>query len=351
MVVRSEDRGRTFSPPILVATPDESCLYGASGPRWLPTALTKLLAADRSASAYANRIYAIWNDCRSGRSQIVLTWSPNGGKSWSQPRPVDSQAPDSATQFLPAIAVNRDGVVGISWLDTRQSSGGDRVDAYFAASVDGGESFLPAVRVSSESSTPTSVGNLTLDLREWNHGETGITAFLNSAYAFRPDGGDYMGLASDVEGGFHYVWADSRTGSVQIWTSRISVVPVARNITATSIVALPEDITDKVTLELDHVAYDTERKEHQLWVRIRSLSAHPVCRPLVVQFTSWPYPGIRLTNASNGKMGEGATFDYDRALRDLDRLSPYGVTEPLEWRAGGESTVSFSAKVTGRPCG
>ena len=35
---------------------------------------------------------------------------------------IDASAPASASQFLPAIAVNDSGVVGVMWLDTRASS-------------------------------------------------------------------------------------------------------------------------------------------------------------------------------------------------------------------------------------
>jgi hypothetical protein len=37
-------------------------------------------------------------------------------------------------------------------------------------------------------------------------------------------------------------------------------------------------------------------------------------------------------NASNGKTGDGATFDYTPALGDFDALEPGAQTAPVVWR-------------------
>ncbi|HEX7296722.1 MAG TPA: hypothetical protein VF251_13270 [Pyrinomonadaceae bacterium] len=49
----------------------------------------------------------------------------------------------------PAIAVNRDGIVAVSWNDRRDDPQARCWRLYAALSVDGGEHFLPAQRLSS----------------------------------------------------------------------------------------------------------------------------------------------------------------------------------------------------------
>src|SRR3712207_8750402 len=50
----------------------------------------------------------------------------------------------------PSVAVNKDGVVGLTWYERRKEAGGECQHLYFTASLDGGKSFLPQVRRSEE---------------------------------------------------------------------------------------------------------------------------------------------------------------------------------------------------------
>src|SRR5262249_59405498 len=79
------------------------------------------------------------------------------GKAWTQPVVVDdaidrrpAHGPDS---FVPALAVNRDGVVGVTWYDRREDPANRRFRLRFSASFDGGDSFSPSISVSSEAFT------------------------------------------------------------------------------------------------------------------------------------------------------------------------------------------------------
>ena len=56
----------------------------------------------------------------------------------------------------------QDGIVGVTWYDTRDSKDGSQFHEYFTASLDGGKSFLPPVRVSSAPSTPLGPGNMNM---------------------------------------------------------------------------------------------------------------------------------------------------------------------------------------------
>ena len=46
-----------------------------------------------------------------------------------------------------------------------------------------------------------------------------------------------------------------------------------------------------------------------------------------------------ILNASNGKNGVGATFDYSKALHDLSRSGPDAVSDAIVWRLKAPSPV------------
>jgi hypothetical protein len=102
------------------------------------------------------------------------------------------------------VAVNRDGAIAVTWIERRTE--GDRAcqHLYFTASLDGGKTFLPEVRVSSAPSCPDTTHNGRVAAR-W------------------PEGGDYSGLAAAEDGTFHVLWADSRDGIYRLWTAPVTV--------------------------------------------------------------------------------------------------------------------------------
>lgn len=202
-LVRSDDRGRTLSTPVLVLE------QRADEMPWS-------VAIDRSVR-HRDRLYAVVDGFWKRRgvapggspsdpgSGLFIMWSDDRGESWSRSSEV-TDSPPRSNQETPAIAVNGDGVVGVAWYDTRQDPKGECFDIYFAASMDGGETFLPSARVTPTSSCPRSVPQ-----------QRGLA----SRWSF---GGDYSGLAAAADGRFHLLWADSRDGVYQIWSSTATVV-------------------------------------------------------------------------------------------------------------------------------
>lgn len=180
---------------------------------------------DRSSGKFRDRIYLVWADYRSGRGQVLLTHSSDKGKTWSRPSIVSDDwawgsgriGPDN---ILPAVAVNRDGVVGVSWYDRRDSVDNIGYKLRFSASVDGGESFLPSVAVSEKPAV-------------YNHGYTTSRSIVSGGNAASGDlsiqivpmiwSGDTAGLAADANGFFHPLWVDNRNGTMQLWTASIRV--------------------------------------------------------------------------------------------------------------------------------
>ena len=162
------------------------------------------LAADRSAGPHRGRLYTVWPDARADRrTQIFLAWSDDQGKTWTAPRIVSDDAGalapgDRPNNLMPMVAVNNRGIVGLSWYDRRDSPNNLSYMPRFAASLDGGATWLPSVAVS------TSPNRLTPADKHLN-------------------GGDTAGLAADARGVFHPLWIDNRTGVEQMWTATVTV--------------------------------------------------------------------------------------------------------------------------------
>lgn len=194
-VLASHDGGKTLD----TAGKIEGVYYDWRAPQLsLPT-----LAVDRSRGPFRGQLYAAWPDARQDhRTRILFSSSKDHGRTWAPPAVVDDNAADPsangrANNFMPAIAVNGHGVAGVSWYDRRNAPDNLGYCVRFAASMDGGKTWLPSVRVSTADHI--------------DHGDT------------RKNSGDTAGLASDADGVFHAVWIDNRTGIPQMWTTTVKV--------------------------------------------------------------------------------------------------------------------------------
>jgi len=299
---------------------------------------TATFAADVRSARFRDRIYAAFPDMRwtRGKPRIAVVWSSDGGTTWSAPTMVDASAPASASQFLPAIAVNDSGVVAVMWLDTRASAADDAYDVFVSASVDGGETFLPAARVSSATSRPAGPGNMRPGLGRLRvAGDTLIMDFL-SGYSRWRDVGDYIGLTTDAKGLFHPVWPDSRNGTFQLQTARIELLTDAASVAAT------DSVTRPVGIVLDPSRFDAAKRELVVPVRIRNTTADTLFPPIVATLTSVgdtmlvrsgylrPEDVVTIVNATNAKPGAGASFDFSRALGTLGLLAPGAVSGAVQ---------------------
>jgi hypothetical protein len=302
---------------------------------------TATFAADVRSTRYRDRVYAAFPDMRwaGGTPRIAVVWSSDRGASWSAPTMVDAAAPPSASQFLPAIAVNDSGVVGVMWLDTRASAADDAYDVFYSTSLDGGKTFLPAVRVSSETSRPAGPGNLRPGLGRLRYsGDTLIMDFL-SGYSRWRDVGDYIGLTADAKGVFHPVWPDSRNGTFQLQTARIELLRGAP-----SSAAAMDTTTRPVGVVLDPTRFDAWMRELVVPVRIRNTTADTLFPPVVATLTSVgdtmlvrsgymrSEDVVTILNATNAEPGAGASFDFSDALGTLGLLAPGAVSGAVDFR-------------------
>ena len=308
-------------------------------------------AADVEGPKFRDRMYTTWEDARSGKYKILFSYSADRGKTWSEPKPIDASSPAAASQWQPAIAVNKDGVVAVTWFDGRNPSDRHEYNQYLAVSVDGGESFTPPVTVSSAPSHPDGPGNSQLSPMIWIH-EGEIALSLISAASRWGSGGDYMGLAADKAGVFHPFWADARSGTFQVYTADVRVevpkAPEAGKPAAAAAApgkpALSEAaLTERVEFIFDPTRYDAAKKQVEIPVRIRNTSSEPIYPPIRLEILGFGFPQYEseddkkrnaenaptVLNSSNAKTKEGAVFDLGKTIAGSDALAPGALTNPF----------------------
>jgi hypothetical protein len=325
-------------------------------------------AVDTVNERYRDRLYVAWADWRYGNARLLFSFSSDRGSTWTEPRPLDSTVPAESSQFQPALTVNSKGVLGIQWFDTRNSKNQDSYDVYFTASLDGGDSFLPVVKVSSASSFPASAGNLKpMPLVRVRGADQAVVANLIGPFNRWSHGGDYMGLTASADGVFHPFWTDSRSGTFQIYTTRIEVAVDAQQGTAAA-PAIEEKIlprtrcslNTKLTFTFDPVQYNMESREAIIPIRLKNISQERLYGPFQVEVKTLVQPNVymegrtnipQIMNASNGKRGVGAIIDYSHALGDFESLEPGALTEAVPWKVRftlpALTQFYFEADITG----
>jgi hypothetical protein len=235
---------------------------------------------------FADRIYAAWQDVDSaGASRLLTTYSADQGLTWSNPVPADSASGPSrsrAQQAVPMLAVSRDGVFGVAWFDTRLASSGKGYDVYFAASLDGGQTFLPSVRISTATSVPAKGLNI-LPAFDVTKSETGdkLNIQMTSPFSDRATGGDYSSMAVDAAGRFHPLWVDARGGGWQVYTATVRVLSGDALVKLLTNASCPVD-RSQIQLLLDEPAWDGATNNLAVPVRILNTSSKPIVSAITV---------------------------------------------------------------------
>lgn len=257
---------------------------------------TPFLAVDQSRGIFRGRLYAVFNDRSSGRCRVMLAHSGDAGATWSKsiavddaPIPIDTgRGPDA---FLPSIAVNSAGVVGISWYDRSEDPNRRRFRLRFAASMDGGESVGQSVAVGSAT-----------HLYDAEEGFFGLTQRQDASQRNPqgvPDGirlqmitggpyrtyffaGDYGCLLTSADGRFHPVWVDSRTGIPQLYTAPIRVSGRASHFGVPAYDEL-SDLSGDVRPRVISSTYSAKEHSVHLVLRLENGSARSIRLPVVLQ--------------------------------------------------------------------
>jgi hypothetical protein len=145
------------------------------------------LAYDDTGGLHNGRSYMVYTDRSSvppaanNNTDIFVIYSDNDGTSWSAPVRVNddpSSGTTGATQYLPAIALDQTtGDVAVSWYDTRNSGTGTTRDTYASVSLDGGNTWLPNVRLSAALSNP-----LAAAVGTFNSGDLDLMSYANGVF-------------------------------------------------------------------------------------------------------------------------------------------------------------------------
>jgi len=141
-VMRSFDRGATWSERNFIT---DISAVGAFDPVTGATirdgrALGQI-TADRT-----GRLFVVWQDARGtsgARDAVLLSRSDDRGLTWSAPVRVNADAGVAA--FLPAVAITRDGTIGVSYFDFRSNTNDPATiltDVWLARSRDGGATWV-----------------------------------------------------------------------------------------------------------------------------------------------------------------------------------------------------------------
>jgi streptogramin lyase len=163
-VVDSKTGGDTFESPTLVSasttsTPAYQLVHTGGNPQYgFPSLGIDRRADGRPQFGQPGRLYVVWSDewAPTGNTAKMHVFSSHSddGSHWSAAKQIDVGNPNDAWQ--PAIAVdNQTGVVAISWYDRRLDQANQRYNLYYTQSSDGGQTFVPPIRVSNDDSDPS----------------------------------------------------------------------------------------------------------------------------------------------------------------------------------------------------
>jgi hypothetical protein len=322
-VITFSNGGESFSNPVTVS--DYFMLRRPPG----TTNIVPSLAVDEGNGPFKDRIYVVWPDVSTGRSEISFAYSADKGKTWSPTKfinddqPFDYKNPSAGPDdFMPSVIVNRDGVVGILWYDRRESPDNLGWHVRFSASLDGGETFLPSVKISEAPTRFDSEAKWPLFYWRGVSGggsssSPGPTLNLNLEIMGQIfNGGDYGGIAADAAGVFHPLWVDNRTGLHQLWTATVSVKGVVQ---PDAELKNLENITSKVTLEIIGAEYDRKTELVTVEVRLRNTSKNNLRAPFkarVIGLKSDIGGQVRLVGQPNIRsVGSIVQFDSPNKLQ------------------------------------
>jgi hypothetical protein len=388
---RSTDGGKSFGPREKIGEVGIAPHRG----RRLQTFTLPILTADASpTSPYRDRLYMVWDDANTGESNVWISWSGDKGKTWSARKKINDNVPSTKGAPLdlrstPTVAVNKDGVVGVAWYDRREDPTRRCWRYYFAASLDGGETFLPNTAVSSKASCPheakaptIAVANAAPDTAIppmsaidslMRAGKTGEAYALNEEHArrelnvgrsrpairfsFDPSRNDwpghYNGLAASVDGAFHAMWADRRDSLQQIYSARVDVVQNPE-VTPTSL--RDTVVTDRVEVIASETMIDTVKQTVSFRVQLRNTSKDTIYGPLRLRLkditTVNGVPTLAIIDADGKTTGRQPFWDFSPQTGTRPRFTPGVATEArtitLKVNKDAGLDGEFVFEVTGR---
>ncbi len=331
----SIDGGRTFSQlQNLTTSIGEELRSNGSFP---------VYTIDQSKGPFRDRIYVAWVDDGAWKSgpepnytRLLTSYSSNRGKTWSTPQVIlaYSRVGGMGARSV-TVAVNYEGSLAVSWVEQKvtrvlgSTIPTRTISRYMTVSIDGGNTYPPAIPVSSEAFATNQLQAA---------GAEAAGTFVQFAAGWQREmGQDYQGLVADGKGDFHPFWVDSRTGRTQIWTATVRVVRGPVEVPSNLV---EKDVSGFVEVSLDPLREFSPEGTIELPIRIRNMSDRRIFGPLIVEIESMPEPDAargdspknEVLNSTNGQRQVGAAMDYSKALGTIPWLPPGAVSEAVVWR-------------------
>lgn len=212
----STDGGKSFGPNTkisdftgLLTQIDDETVVGVPQDRLYPC---PYIAIDNSEFDNGGALYITWSsngvkeNNKTGMN-VYFCKSNDGGASWSEPSMINSSEADIKQDcYYPSIAVNKNGVIVITWYDRTEDPDNLNANYYISYSFDGGDTFTAPVSLTS---IPTNFSDLSASnfgIGEYNQIVT------TGAYAIP-------------------VWGDGRknNGDIDVYCA---IVPITENLTS-----------------------------------------------------------------------------------------------------------------------
>jgi hypothetical protein len=311
-------------------------------------------------------MYLTWSDWDAGRKAFVvrLASSSDLGKTWKTT--VVNDNTDGRDPNNPAVAVTRDGIVGVVWNDRRDDPANRCWRLYGAVSTDGGETFLPNVKLGDAPTCTNAPANWVLNAwyqyDNWTEPARprpgfGLTAMVPVRF---PNGGDTQGLVADADGTFHAAWINGATGTLQLWYTAFAVdsqlvaqvragnaahsaSPAAEAVPAGSV-----DVTQELTFEVSDPKIDFARGTLEVSMRVVNPTTRAVRGPIDVIIERLTRPrdkamglaNFKVANADDQRDSVGARWTFEAGPGGV--LAAKGKTAPRVLRftfTGGVPTA------------
>lgn len=290
-IAQSKDGGATLSEPRGVAI-FRKCPPGGG-------ATVAMVTADHSTAPFRGRAYVVWTGRHRGHCSVMLAWSDDQGNTWSEPVRVSDERPRADTTqgpdlSLPSIAVNRHGVVGVSWYDRRADPANRDTELRFSASLDGGESWEPSVTVSSQRfvfgaspAIPISAAVRPLidrGTRQRRGFHTSVVPGQRLYEAWNSGMGDYAGITAAADGRFHTFWIANPNGVAQLYSAAVTVDAQVHRFGSAELSAL-HDVSAAVQLRYTSTVYDPSSHSVTLGIQLLNIAHDTLRGPLMVRLT------------------------------------------------------------------
>jgi len=330
-ILRSSDGGRTIAPSVLI------------GPECKEATLGSPVAVDNGHGPFRGRVYTAYGADNHDHCTIAVVHSDDNGRTWSKPVMLHEDGPRRGfpmppDQTEPTMAVNGRGVVGLSWYDTRDDAAGKAYKLRFAASYDGGESFVSSVAVSRFSENILGSDKFIFGADAASGGATSSHHAGTSDTLVSDTGPDWMTLRTpgdtrsmvvDARGVFHPFWNDNETAIPQLYTAPVSVAGRASRHGDPSLNSY-RDVTKDVTLRYSSTNFDAPSGTVTLGVTLVNRGSvvlrGPAKMRLLWMDSSAGTP-VAL-NAQNHLSGPGAIWDFTNGL-DGGQLKPFTESRPI----------------------